>query len=46
MGSVFLIVFVFCVVLCYFACLQLVPGVFNVTSVSGLSILDYPFSVL
>ena len=46
MGSVFLIFFVFCVVLCYFTCLQLVPGVLNATSVSGLSILDYPFSFL
>ena len=45
MGSVFL-VFVFCVVLCCFACLQLVPGVLNATSVSGLSILDYLFSFL
>ena len=46
MRSVFLIFFVFCVVLCCFACLQLGPGVLNVTGVSGLSILDYPFSFL
>jgi hypothetical protein len=42
-GSVFINVLVFCVVFLWFVCIPPVSWISNITSVSGLSILDCPF---